>query len=129
MTARSTRSLPLAAVLAVGALVLSSCGFTGLYGASLPGGADVGDNPYTITGYFADALDLVPQSAVKINDVAEGKVTSISLADCKVSTTTVKQWCAKVSCEARIRVFQHNLPCADIRLPEQAPERSQPVSV
>jgi phospholipid/cholesterol/gamma-HCH transport system substrate-binding protein len=90
---RGTRA---AAILAAGALVLSSCGFKGLYSAPLPGGADLGDNPYTITGYFADVLDLVPQSAVKVNDVAEGKVTAISLSDCKVTGTTTEQWCAKV---------------------------------
>ena len=30
--------------------------------------------------YFADVLDLVPQSAVKVNDVAVGKVKSIRLS-------------------------------------------------
>ena len=95
----SARRLRLAGVLAVAALALSSCGFKGLYSAPLPGGADLGDHPYTITGYFADVLDLVPQSAVKVNDVAEGKVTSISLTDCKVTGTSVKQWCAKVKME------------------------------
>jgi phospholipid/cholesterol/gamma-HCH transport system substrate-binding protein len=94
----------LAGILAVAAVGISSCGFKGLYSASLPGGADLGDHPYTITGYFADVLDLVPQSAVKVNDVAEGKVTSISLSDCKVSTTTVKQWCAKVKMEVNSQV-------------------------
>jgi len=90
------RRIRTAGVLVAGALALSSCGFKGLYSAPLPGGADLGDHPYTITGYFADVLDLVPQSAVKVNDVAEGKVTAISLTDCKVSGTTTKQWCAKV---------------------------------
>jgi len=93
---RTGRKLRAAGLLATAALLLSSCGFKGLYAAPLPGGADLGDHPYTITGYFADVLDLVPQSSVKINDVAEGKVTSISLTDCKVRATTVKQWCAKV---------------------------------
>jgi phospholipid/cholesterol/gamma-HCH transport system substrate-binding protein len=85
------------AVLIVGgAVALSGCGFKGLYSAPLPGGADLGDHPYSVTGYFADVLDLVPQSAVKVNDVAEGKVTAISLSDCPVKNTTTKQWCAKV---------------------------------
>lgn len=84
------------AVLAVGALALSGCGFRGLYSASLPGGADLGSHPYTVTAYFADVLDLVPQSAVKVNDVAVGKVTAISLADCAAQGSSVKRWCAKV---------------------------------
>ena len=69
------------------ALVLSGCGFNGLYGVSLPGGADPGDHPMTVTAYFADVLDLVPQSAVKFNDVAVGKVTEIALAECPSQPT------------------------------------------
>jgi phospholipid/cholesterol/gamma-HCH transport system substrate-binding protein len=86
----------IAAVLVAGALTLSGCGFKGLYSAPLPGGADLGDHPYSVTAYFANVLDLVPQSAVKVNDVAVGKVTGISLTDCTARNTTVKAWCAKV---------------------------------
>ena len=98
------RVLRTAGLLATAAVALSACGFKGLYSAPLPGGADLGDHPYTITGYFDDVLDLVPQSSVKVNDVAEGKVTSISLTDCKVSDTAVKQWCAKVKMEVNAEV-------------------------
>ncbi len=62
-------------VLVLASLVLSGCGFKGLYSAPLPGGADLGDHPMTIVAHFDDVLDLVPQSAVKVNDIAEGKVT------------------------------------------------------
>ncbi|MFL6130210.1 MAG: MCE family protein [Mycobacteriales bacterium] len=58
----------------------TGCGFRGLYDASLPGGADLGDRPYRVTIDFADVLDLVPQSAVKVNDVAVGRVEQIELA-------------------------------------------------
>ncbi|WP_284741151.1 MCE family protein [Amycolatopsis sp. RTGN1] len=71
----------LAGVLA-GVLVLAACsdgGFNGLYGTPLPGGADVGDHPYRVTALFTDVLDLVPQSSVKVNDVAVGRVDKISL--------------------------------------------------
>jgi virulence factor Mce family protein len=86
------------AALVAGSLTLGGCGFTGLYGVSLPGGADLGNHPYDVTAYFSDVLDLVPQSAVKVNDVPVGKVTHISLADCPVAgSTTRKQWCAKVT--------------------------------
>lgn len=60
-------------------LLLAGCGFNGLYSAPLPGGADLGGHPYTITVEFQDVLDLVPQSSVKVNDVAVGKVKSIKL--------------------------------------------------
>ena len=53
------------------ALVLSGCS---VYDAPLPGGADTGDNPITVTVMFRDVLDLVPQSTVKVNDVTVGKV-------------------------------------------------------
>jgi phospholipid/cholesterol/gamma-HCH transport system substrate-binding protein len=93
-----------AGVLAAGALLLSSCGFKGLYSAPLPGGADLGSHPYTVTGYFDDVLDLVPQSSVKVNDVAEGKVTSVSLADCTLPGNPTKQWCAKVTMKVNAEV-------------------------
>ncbi|MCP2253391.1 phospholipid/cholesterol/gamma-HCH transport system substrate-binding protein [Prauserella aidingensis] len=65
-------------------LLVAGCGdggFSGLYGAPLPGGADLGDRPYRITVRFQDVLDLVPQAAVKVNDVAVGRVERVRLAD------------------------------------------------
>ncbi|MEU1367042.1 MCE family protein [Streptomyces sp. NPDC005803] len=75
-----------AAVLAVGvglALVVTTVDlptFTGIDQVTLPGGADLGDHPYEITAEFGDVLSLAPQSSVKVNDVAVGRVTKISLA-------------------------------------------------
>lgn len=92
---RLPRVLRYIAVVAVAAMTLTGCGFKGLYSASLPGGADLGSHPFTVYAYFADVLDLVPQSAVKVNDVAVGKVTAIDLSTrCTGST---QHWCAKVS--------------------------------
>jgi phospholipid/cholesterol/gamma-HCH transport system substrate-binding protein len=45
----------------------------------LPGGAPPGPS-YVVTAEFADVLDLVPRSAVKVNDVTVGSVTRIYLA-------------------------------------------------
>ena len=59
-------------------LLMPGCG--GLYGAPLPGGADLGSDPYHVTVRFPDVLELVPQASVKVNDVAVGKVQSIELA-------------------------------------------------
>jgi phospholipid/cholesterol/gamma-HCH transport system substrate-binding protein len=67
-----------AALAGVG-LVAGCQGFQGAYSLPLPGGADLGSHPYTVHAEFADVLDLVPQSTVKVNDVAVGKVDSISL--------------------------------------------------
>ena len=53
---------------------------TGIEQIPLPGGADLGDHPYEITAEFGDVLSLAPQSSVKVNDVAVGRVTGIALA-------------------------------------------------
>ncbi|MEV5825990.1 MCE family protein [Spirillospora sp. NPDC052242] len=63
------------------ATLASGCGFTGLQDLPLPGGADLGDHPYTVRARFANVLNLVPQSAVKVNDVAVGRVTAVGLPD------------------------------------------------
>jgi phospholipid/cholesterol/gamma-HCH transport system substrate-binding protein len=73
------RLLGLLLTVAVGGGLLAGCG-SGLYGAPLPGGADLGDRPYHVTAQFADVLDLVPQATVRLNDVAVGRVDQISLA-------------------------------------------------
>ena len=83
------------------ALVLSGCGLN-LYDVPLPGGADVGPNAYRVTVQFADVLDLVPQSAVKVADVPVGRVESIGLAP--------DGWTAQVTVVVN----------GDVRLPENA---------
>jgi virulence factor Mce-like protein len=60
------------------AVAVSGCGFTP-YQLPLPGGADLGDNPYTIKAEFRDVLDLVPQSGVRVDDISVGKVTDVEL--------------------------------------------------
>ena len=69
----------LVALLGAAALLLSGCGVLsgGLRGVDLPGGADLGDDPYTVTIQFADVADLVPQSLVKVADVSVGSVSDI----------------------------------------------------
>ena len=53
----------------------------------LPGGAKVGKHPYTVTAEFHNVLDLVPQSAVKVNDVSVGRVTKVKLTDWHAKVT------------------------------------------
>ena len=62
----------------VGAMALTACDAS-VYSLPLPGGPDVGEDPMTVYVEFADVLDLVPQSTVKVNDVSVGKVTAIDL--------------------------------------------------
>jgi phospholipid/cholesterol/gamma-HCH transport system substrate-binding protein len=61
------------------AVLAAGCGFGGMYEVPLPGGADLGAHPYRITAEFAEVLDLVPQAAVKVRDVAVGRVERIEL--------------------------------------------------
>jgi phospholipid/cholesterol/gamma-HCH transport system substrate-binding protein len=71
----------LLATLAAATMAVSGCSsFTGIYDIPMPGGADVGDHPFTVKARFKDVLDLVPQSGVKVNEVPVGRVESIQLA-------------------------------------------------
>lgn len=70
--------LGLAAGATTVAVLASGC--SGLYGVTLPGGPDLGAAPYQVTLEFADALDLVPQSSVKVNEVDVGRVDTIDLS-------------------------------------------------
>jgi phospholipid/cholesterol/gamma-HCH transport system substrate-binding protein len=80
-------------------LLVGGCGLPEVAGLPLPGGAPRGD-AYRVTVEFADVLDLVPQAAVKVNDVTVGSVEKISLSG----------WTARV----RLRIGK------DVRLPENA---------
>jgi phospholipid/cholesterol/gamma-HCH transport system substrate-binding protein len=73
-----TRRLSVTAATLAAAVGLGGCGFSP-YDIPLPGGADTGDDPYTVTAQFRDVLDLVPQSGVRVNDLPVGKVTDIEL--------------------------------------------------
>jgi phospholipid/cholesterol/gamma-HCH transport system substrate-binding protein len=75
---RARRSAALA-VAASAALLLGGCQFGGLASLPLPGAPAQGGDVYHVTVDFADVLDLVPQSAVKVNDVTVGAVESIDL--------------------------------------------------
>ncbi|MFF5532291.1 MCE family protein [Streptomyces cinerochromogenes] len=68
-----------AAWTAVGSLVLTGCEFNGWYDVPLPGGAAADGQAYHVTVEFRDVLDLVPQSAVKVNNVTVGTVEKVEL--------------------------------------------------
>lgn len=72
-----------AAVAVTAALTIGGCGLIdrGVYGTPLPGGADLGSDPVTLTAEFEDVLDLVPQSSVRADNVPVGRVASIELAE------------------------------------------------
>ncbi|WP_432075899.1 MCE family protein [Streptomyces wuyuanensis] len=64
---------------AAGSLLLTGCEFSGLYDVGLPGGAAADGNAYRVTVEFRDVLDLVPQSAVKVDNVTVGAVEKVEL--------------------------------------------------
>ncbi|PXY32166.1 MCE family protein [Prauserella muralis] len=69
------------AMSAAALLAVSGCGFEGIYDVPLPGGADLGDDPYRVKVQFRDVLDLVPQSGVRVNEVPVGQVENVGLAE------------------------------------------------
>lgn len=93
------------------ATLASGCGFTGLQDLPLPGGADLGDHPYTVRARFANVLNLVPQSAVKVNDVAVGRVTGVALpADGWTAVVTMRvNGDVRLPADARANVRQSSL--------------------
>jgi phospholipid/cholesterol/gamma-HCH transport system substrate-binding protein len=75
------RILRLVATATVVTMATSGCSAlsNGLRGVDLPGGASLGDNPYSVSIEFPDVVDLVPQSLVKVDDVPVGSVSDISV--------------------------------------------------
>lgn len=68
------------ALVAIPVLALGVSGCSGsVSDLPLPGGAKLGPHPFTVTAEFGDVLDLVPQSAVKVDDVSVGRVSKITL--------------------------------------------------
>jgi phospholipid/cholesterol/gamma-HCH transport system substrate-binding protein len=60
------------------AMLLTGCDFS-VYSLPLPGGAKIKGPSYTVTVEFADVLDLVPKSSVKVDDVTVGTVEKVWL--------------------------------------------------
>jgi phospholipid/cholesterol/gamma-HCH transport system substrate-binding protein len=86
------RAPALAAAVTAAAVCAAGCGsggFNGIYTVPLPGGANLGPNPYQVTAEFSNVVDLVPQSSVKVNDVSVGRVTRIYLPP--------RSWTARVT--------------------------------
>ncbi|MQA96075.1 MAG: MCE family protein [Streptosporangiales bacterium] len=104
--------LRLGACAVAASLLVSGCGFTGMRSVTLPGGPDVGDEPYAVRVEFSNVLDLVPQSLVKVNDVTVGRVEKVELAG-------ADKWYASVTLRLR----------KDVRLPDNSTARIQQTSL
>ena len=97
-----------AALVAAGALALTGCDFS-VYDVPLPGGADLGDDPYAVTVEFHDVLDLVPQSAVKVDDVTVGRVDDIALDGYTAQVTVLLRDDVKLPDNAEAQIRQTSL--------------------
>jgi phospholipid/cholesterol/gamma-HCH transport system substrate-binding protein len=65
------------AVLAALVTVTTACDFDGAYDLPLPGGVEVGEDPFEVTAEFRDVVSLVPKSEVRVDDVPVGEVTDV----------------------------------------------------
>jgi phospholipid/cholesterol/gamma-HCH transport system substrate-binding protein len=70
------RTSQLVGALLAALVTLTGCGFKGAYSLPLPGGSG-GGSTYKVTAVFDDVQDLVPMSAVRVDDVPVGDVTDI----------------------------------------------------
>ena len=91
-------------------LVAAGCS-ANLADYTLPGGADVGDDPRTLAVQFDDVLDLVVQSSVKVDGLDAGRVTEVRLAE--------DGWTAEVEIVVR----------EDVELPENTEASIQQTSL
>lgn len=80
-TGDGVRTLVRASARALATVVVAGLGLGGCSAADLPlpGGAATGPDSYRVTVEFADVLDLVPHSAVKVNEVTVGTVEDIAV--------------------------------------------------
>ncbi len=90
----------LAIVAAFLALALSGCTFNGIYDLPLPGNKVSKGDGFMISADFADALNVVPRSAVMVGDVPIGQVEEI----------------VRSGWNARIKMLVRN----DVKLPDNA---------
>ena len=97
-----------AALVVVGATALTGCDFS-VYSLPLPGGADLGDDPYAVTVQVNDVLDLVPQSAVKVDDVTVGRVDEVELDGYTAEVTVLLRKDVKLPDNAVAQIRQTSL--------------------
>ncbi|HET9501539.1 MAG TPA: MCE family protein [Marmoricola sp.] len=71
------RPAALLAALLAGLLLVSGCSFDGAYDLPLPGNAVDKSDGYLVTVEFRDALNVVPRTAVMVDDVVVGQVEEV----------------------------------------------------
>lgn len=104
------------------ALLLSGCGFSGIYDVPLPGNKVNRDNGFEVSADFADALNLVPRSSVKVGDVAVGQVESVTRVGWHARVTMLVRKDVVLPADAEAQIRQTSL------LGEKFVELSAPAS-
>ncbi|WP_040739340.1 MCE family protein [Nocardia tenerifensis] len=91
--------------------LVASCSSDGIYSVPLPGGADLGEHPIHLDIQFDDVLDLVPQSAVKVEGLQVGRVEEIKIGKDQWTATVraVVNSSVDLPANARAEVRQSNL--------------------
>ncbi|WP_460701217.1 MCE family protein [Nocardia thraciensis] len=117
-------------MIGLSAALVTSCSSDGIYSVPLPGGADIGAHPMHIDVHFDDVLDLVPQSAVKVDGVAVGRVDKIEMAPdgWTASVRTLVNSSVQLPANAHAEVKQSNLlgeKFVELSAPRQDPETSK----
>ena len=91
------------------ATLASGCGWSGLNENPLPFAAGNGDDAMTVTVYLANAVNLVPNSEVKVNDVTVGSVRRIEFDDWQARLTVGLEPNVRLPENAQARVGQKSL--------------------
>lgn len=106
MTTPRLRARAVTALVVASALLAGGCSAADL---PLPGGAEVGGKQITVRADFADVLDLVPRSAVKLDEVTIGEVSDIELSGWTARVTMRIPASAKLPDDARAELKQTSL--------------------
>jgi phospholipid/cholesterol/gamma-HCH transport system substrate-binding protein len=93
----------------VSAVALTGCSFSGLQDMDLPGGPDVGEEPYTVTAEFSDVLGLAERSAVKVDGVTVGEVVDIERSGWHAAVRLQLPGDVTLSTATRARIQQTSL--------------------
>jgi len=98
-----------AVVLLALAVLLSGCGFGGVYDLPLPGKVVDGQDSFEVRADFADALNVVPRTAVMVADVPVGQVESVSRVGWKARVTMRVRKDVDLPDDARAQIRQTSL--------------------
>ena len=106
MSFRTVLTSGLAGILAT---TLSGCGWSGLNENPLPFAAGNGEDATTLTVHLANAVNLVPNSEVKVNDVTVGSVRRIAFDDWHARLTVGLEPDVRLPANAQARIGQKSL--------------------